>query len=113
MDNIELEGKRRGVILTIFQSFKEGLGGFINSEPIQEEEEAKDNPTLKAYVKANKDNPNIEDLLKPIKAEEMMRERRGKHSKIVEEVEVSSKNAQKAKEASVQEAIEQDKCEER
>lgn len=114
MDNIELEEKRRGVILTIFQSFKEGLGGLLHSEQIEEEEEVKDSPILKAYVKANKDNPHIEDLLKPIKAEEIMKEmQKGKHNKVVEEVEVNPTKTKKAKEVSVQEVLENDKCEER
>lgn len=113
MGNVELDIKRKGVISTIFSAFKEGIGGLINSEPVEEVEEAKDNPTLKAYVKANKDNPNIDDLLKPIKAEEMLKEGKGKHNKVVAEVEVQATKAQKAKEVNVQEIAEDDKCEER
>ena len=44
---MELDVKRKGVFSTIFSAFREGVGGLIAAGPIDEIEDARDNPILK------------------------------------------------------------------
>lgn len=105
---MELDVKRKGVFSTIFSAFREGVGGLIAAGPIDEIEDARDNPILKEYVKAN---PGNEELLKPIQAEVRQRDREKKHKKVVEEVEIQPIQPQ-VKKATVQE-IEEEKEQEK
>lgn len=89
---MNLNLKTKGVIATILEAFKEGIGGLIRSESIDEVEEANGNLALKAYVKENQNEPNIEELLNPIKAEEILKERKAKQDKVVPEVKVEPTN---------------------